>query len=210
MKARKLTPEILDSLAPDHPDAIRSRRDLRMINLLMGNFSWMGDRVKTGRWLELGAGDGGFAQDFLRKGVAYEALDLAPAPEGWDDSRVWHRCDLMEFFASTPHKYDGICANLFLHHFTDEQLAELGPRLAASAERLVFSEPFRWGFFHSSSRILFPFVNSVTRHDMVVSIEAGFRGNELFRTLGLPADEWECRVGWTILGAYRFEAWRRS
>ena len=33
------------------------------------------------------------------------------------------------------------------------------------------------------SRCLFPFVNDVTRHDMTVSIRAGFRQDELGREL---------------------------
>ena len=37
---RTLTPELLDSLPSQHPDALRSRRDLRWINFAMGNHRW--------------------------------------------------------------------------------------------------------------------------------------------------------------------------
>jgi len=37
---RILEPEILDSLPPDHPDALHNRRDLRLTNRLAGNFRW--------------------------------------------------------------------------------------------------------------------------------------------------------------------------
>ena len=38
---REVEPEILDGLPAGHPDAIRSRRDLRLVNALMGNQRWI-------------------------------------------------------------------------------------------------------------------------------------------------------------------------
>src|SRR5690606_611777 len=38
---RVVLPEILDSLPPDDPRAIRSRGDLRRINRLMGSLGWL-------------------------------------------------------------------------------------------------------------------------------------------------------------------------
>jgi hypothetical protein len=60
---RTLQPELLDSLPSDHPDARHSRRDLRVINRLMGNHRWFARTlpplVRAGEHaLELGAGNG--------------------------------------------------------------------------------------------------------------------------------------------------------
>ena len=72
---RKVEPELLDSLAPDDPRAIRSRADLRRINRLMGTQSLLGNSLEQIlqssalqasavqgpapiRLVEFGAGDG--------------------------------------------------------------------------------------------------------------------------------------------------------
>ncbi len=34
-------PELLDSLPPQHPDALHNRRDLRLTNRVMGNHRWL-------------------------------------------------------------------------------------------------------------------------------------------------------------------------
>jgi len=44
---RSCQPELLDSLAPDHPDAIHSRRDLRIVNRFMRNLTWF-ERTLSG------------------------------------------------------------------------------------------------------------------------------------------------------------------
>ena len=46
----------------------------------------------------------------------------------------------------------------------------------------------------------------VTRHDLLISIRAGFRGDELPRALGLAG--WTTAVSLTALGAYRLVACR--
>jgi len=40
MRSCILQAELLDSLPPDHPDALHNRRDLRLTNALMGNSRW--------------------------------------------------------------------------------------------------------------------------------------------------------------------------
>ncbi|MEO1844804.1 MAG: hypothetical protein ABGZ37_11065, partial [Akkermansiaceae bacterium] len=63
---RVVQPELLDELPFDDPDALRSRRDLRFINGVMGNFRWMRRRLAgraEGRVIELGAGDGAFLRE---------------------------------------------------------------------------------------------------------------------------------------------------
>ena len=59
---RTVIPEILDHLAVDDPRAVRSRRDLRMINFLMGNERWLVSRIRgraeSESVSELGSGRG--------------------------------------------------------------------------------------------------------------------------------------------------------
>ena len=54
---RQIVPEILDSLSGDDPGALRSRRDLRLINFLMGNERWILKQNHYGGMIELGAGE---------------------------------------------------------------------------------------------------------------------------------------------------------
>lgn len=101
MLARVLEPETLDHLAPDDPAAVRSRRDLRRVNRVMGARAILEraiDRVvpkaasgmaggATGRPLrivELGCGDGQLMLDVARarpaalRNVELTLLDLQP------------------------------------------------------------------------------------------------------------------------------------
>ncbi|HUQ53073.1 MAG TPA: hypothetical protein VM692_12685, partial [Gammaproteobacteria bacterium] len=61
---RRVLPELLDELAPNDPRARRSRRDLRLVNRIMGHPLLLAralDAVVTRaplRLVELGAGDG--------------------------------------------------------------------------------------------------------------------------------------------------------
>lgn len=213
MLKRKVIPELLDHLAADDPEALRSRRDLRRINFLMGNESWIRREIRrfpavAARGIvEIGAGDGilchRLADDFPEAAVS--AYDLAPPP-GIPGSRVtWHTGDLFE----TPPPATGgvLVANLFVHHFEGELLASLGAWMR-NFEVLVINEPDRSRFPLVLGCLLHPFVNRVTRHDMAVSIRAGFRGGELAECLGLDRDRWQVRESSTWRGARRVLAWR--
>ena len=67
MLQRVVIPELLDHLPEDDPHAMRSRRDLRRINFLMGNERWiLGTLARfpdssRGGIIELGAGMGACA-----------------------------------------------------------------------------------------------------------------------------------------------------
>src|SRR5436190_15367879 len=71
---RSLEPEWLDTLPPEQPEAIRSRRDLRRINNLMGHCRLMAGLLQQAnakkelkRLIDLGAGDGHFALQVARR-----------------------------------------------------------------------------------------------------------------------------------------------
>lgn len=215
VKERKVIPEILDSLAPDDPRAKRSRRDLGLINAIMGNYRWLARKMLDAgaygnfQWIETGSGDGPLARFHGRFPGTVTGLDFAPRPHNWPETWQWIEGDLFETLpiALTPERRAGLVANLFLHHFDDAMLAALGKILNERISRLYFVEPAREKIFRMLGYGLFPFVNGVTRHDMQVSIGAGFQRGELASTLGLD-ESWRVRETVTPLGAYRFEAWK--
>ncbi|HWA28763.1 MAG TPA: hypothetical protein VG734_24140 [Lacunisphaera sp.] len=210
---RALEAELLDSLPATDPEARRSRRDLRVVNAVMGNERWL--RRQLQRWvnpgeavLEIGAGEGR-----LRKaagaGLNYAGLDLGPRPDDWPPEAAWHQVDVREFRGWSA--YPVICGNLFFHHFSDAELAELGQRLVRSARVVLASEPARgtgWQkLFATMCRLLG--AGKVTRHDGHVSIAAGFAGDELPQWLGLdPHRGWCCTAHRGGVGAYRLVAIR--
>lgn len=212
---RLLQPELLDSLPPDHPDARHSRRDLRLINALMGNHRWLaralvGVRRDGDRVLEIGAGTGELGRRLAAAGRPVDALDLAARPSGWPAGREWHQADLLNFDGYG--RYDAVIGNLVFHHFSAAELATLGRKLRESARVIIACEPARRTF----SRRLFALVaplfrpSPVTLHDADVSIAAGFRGNELPQMLGLRQPGWVCRCHETMLGSYRMVARRHE
>jgi hypothetical protein len=237
VKDRLLIPEILDSLPPNDPRAVRSRRDLVFINAMMGNYRWIARRVLLARgcnnWIELGAGDGPLAvalPDRSTGSVQITGMDLAPRPLRWPTNWDWIQGDLSEtlplaregVFSQRPatKEYEecrreqsavhhrGLVANLFLHHFDGEELSRIGAFVNESFSRLVLVEPARYRAFRILGFLLFPFVNDVTRHDLQISIGAGFRKGELSKALQLD-QSWQIAESTTVFGAHRFEAWRK-
>jgi hypothetical protein len=211
MKPRVVIPEILDHLPADDPEALRSRRDLRRVNFLMGNERWVCRALQrfpnnTMRGIvEIGAGEGALcgklARLFPQAPVA--AYDLAPRPPDLAPGVAWHRGDL--FDAPPPEEAGVLVANLFLHHFEAEELAALG-RWMRGFQVLAINEPDRSRLPHLLGWLAHPWINRVTRHDMHVSIDAGFAQGEIGRLLGL--DGWQIEETSTWRGARRVLAWR--
>jgi hypothetical protein len=88
--------------------------------------------------------------------------------------------------------YDAIIANLFLHHFSNEQLTELFGLACQTTPLFVAAEPRRSRFPLTAGKLLWAIgCNSVSRHDAVVSIRAGFSGDEL-SAFWPKTDNWTC------------------
>lgn len=214
---RVVAQEILETLADDDPAAIRGRKDLLLVNGIMGNHRWVTStlrrRMRPGwRILEIGAGDGALSRKFLAKGLCtagqLHAMDLAGRPADWPQDAHWYQGDL---FQNPIPDTEVVVANLFLHHFEDHQLGQLGRNLPDSVRCIIAAEPARYAF-HKFQGALFSRLtglHAITRFDMQVSIRAGFRGDELARALRL-GPEWSCRARCTAFGAYRFEATRQT
>lgn len=211
---RRLTPELLDSLPHDHPDALHNRRDLRLINAFMGNVRWfvrtLPPFVRSGETvLELGAGLGELARELARHGPQVDGLDRWPRPRAWPADRTWHQTDVEAFAAWDD--YPVVIGNMILHQFAPEALRALGAHLDRHARLLVLCEPARRRRSQRLFAVAAPLMgaNHVSRHDGHVSIAAGFLDNELPVQLGLPADRWTWRIQTTFFGAYRMVAERR-
>lgn len=211
---RVVRPEQLDELDSDDPRAMRSRADLRRINRVMGNLKWLREQVarlhESGlrRVIELGAGDGVLARLLVRDHPELQltAIDLHDPPFALHEHpRIsWMRGDVM----SLPLECCGavVISNLFLHHLESLSLRRLGDSLG-SASALLACEPQRRVLHLWQARMAAPLVNSVTRHDMRVSIQAGFRGDDLIKLLALPGDwAWEQRTTWW--GSHRLKGVR--
>ncbi len=208
MAARVVKSEILDHLPADDPEAMRSRRDLRRINALMGNERWVlrairrfPDAAAKGI-VEIGAGDGLLSCKLARifPAATVTACDLVARPAGLDDRVCWRQGDVLA--DDGPPVGGVLVANLFLHHFEGASLMALG-KLCARYDVVIFNEPDRSALPHFLGALMWPLINRVTRHDMHVSISAGFAKGELRGLLGLDEGVWQIRETSTWRGARR-------
>ena len=193
---RLVLPEMLDELDAMDQRAIRSRRDLRLVNWFMRGESWILGELKKilgfVRVVELGAGSGHLAKSIHAcwPGLEVVCVDLTPRPEHLDEHVSWWQGDVFD--------YDGydqgtvVVTNLFLHHFEQPELLALGRKIRG-VRALLAAEPHRSKMSLLMGRCLSPFVNDVTRHDMATSIRAGFRSGELAKMLGMSFDWSETR-----------------
>ncbi len=208
MFPRVVIPELLDHMPAADPEAQRSRRDLRRINFLMGNERWVCRTVRqfpnesNRSIVEIGAGDGMLCNKLaaLLPQASVTAYDLAPRPSKLAARVEWRQGDI--FGSPAPASGGVLVANLFLHHFEGDALTTLG-KWFENFELLVFNEPDRARLPHLLGGTLHPWINRVTRHDLHVSIRAGFAAGEISRLLGLAAGRWRTRESSTWRGARR-------
>ena len=202
VKKRQVYPEALDGLSPHDPRAQRSRRDLRrihraMLSLRLLTRAWSSLQLiePPARIIELGAGDGTLllrlakSLEAPRADLELELLDMhrvvsaATIDEfrrlGWN-ARV--ECDdaLKWASASDAGSYDLCISTLFLHHFTEPELALLLAGVAARSRAFIAIEPHRGSLAAIGSHLIFALgVNDVTQEDAVKSVAAGFTGSEI-------------------------------
>lgn len=197
--SRCVQAELLDHLAENDPSAIRSRADLRRINLLMGARAIMlralRNIVAPKRVIELGAGDGtlmlGLAKSLAQRwpDVHLTLLDrqslVAPATVDAFHGLGWRvellNIDVLDWIREAPpDRYDLATANLFLHHFDGEQLGPLLSTVAERSDTFLACEPRRaWRALAGSHMVGLIGANAVTREDAVLSVHAGFADSEI-------------------------------
>lgn len=203
---RMLTSELLDTLSPNDPRALRSRRDLVLINAVMGQSTIMAQALApfaTPKLIaDLGGGDGRFLLRVAKRlakhwpGVTVMIADrraIVSVETRASFARLGWRCenltgDVLDTLSLI--KPDIITANLFLHHLDDVALARLLGLVARQAKGFVACEPRRSTFALLGARMVFALgANEVTRHDAVASVRAGFCGREL-STLWPQGSSW--------------------
>lgn len=211
VRQRTVRPEILDELPATDARAIRSRRDLQRVNRVMGSCGILSRAMRDAlastprhtrlRILELGAGDGSLALRIATRLATHwrqaeltlldrQALIAGPtgaafADLGWTlrpltvDVLEWARAPAQQQLSGRWHV---VLANLFLHHFEEDGLRELLSAVAQRCNAFVACEPRRSLPALIGSRMLPALaVSADTRHDAIISVQAGFRGGELSR-----------------------------
>ncbi|HTT07380.1 MAG TPA: methyltransferase [Gammaproteobacteria bacterium] len=208
---RRREEELLDVLPASDPRAQRSRRDLRRVNVLMGqrfilrqNLQALFSASAPRRIIEIGAGDGTLMLSLARSlagrwpGVTVTLVDRHPIVSpatltafsqlGWRTECV--TADAIPWFQQ-GHPADLAVANLVLHHFDEPPLRKLFAAIARTTEVFVATEPRRSSTALMGSRALALIgCNEISRHDAVVSVRAGFNGREL-SALWPAGNDWQ-------------------
>jgi hypothetical protein len=219
-RGRIVRPEILDELEAADPRAVRSRRDLRLVNRVIGSYRILTHslhrvlvsrpRTTPLRLLELGAGDGTLSWRIARhlckswpvaeltlldrRGLSAPSTGTALALRGWTLRSL--TSDVFEWArAPIAHHYTGcwdvILANLFLHHFEDEALSELLSTVATRCGAFIACEPRRnLAALFGAGLLPALGVSRDTRYDAAVSVRAGFRDGELSRLWPVAPQGW--------------------
>jgi hypothetical protein len=198
---RIVLPELLDVLPPQDQAALRSRRDLRRLNAIMGHSRVMARVLQKNlpashepHIVELGAGDGHFILGVARRldghwpdakaTLVDQLAALDPEIQRQFKNLGWQiRLEIAEAAAWLRHSAPSekiVLSNLFFHQFDTEPLAEM-LRLAALSSRLVVAlEPRRAWLPRICGRLLWVIgCGPVTCHDGHISVCAGFSGDEL-------------------------------
>ncbi len=184
---RTIKPEILDHIDATCKEARRSRFDLRMINYVMGGDRWILREILgmkgLSRVVEIGAGDGYLTGKIAAMYPELEVvgMDLLDRPVNLTPKALWESGDILNrkfhFGEETL-----VVANMFLHHFDGSELETICKAFAGVGAWLCH-EPYRSRSTLASASLLWPFVGQVTRHDMMVSIRAGFQVGEIQQNL---------------------------
>jgi hypothetical protein len=226
---RTVEPELLDELPPDDARAIRSRGDLRRLNGLMRHAALFRAALTARQKrppqviAEMGAGDGTLMLKLAgqihtdwpgvqvvlvdRQNVVADTTLKQFRQFGWEAEVA--TSDVFDWIMPVK-RVDVVLANLFLHHFKDEQLRELFLLLADRTDLLIACETRRnWPSLAMSRFIGLIGCNSVTRHDAVTSMKAGFWGNELSALWPKP-DGWELSECRPTVFTHLFMADRRG
>jgi hypothetical protein len=183
------------------------------------------------RILELGAGDGSLLLDVARSWpadgppVALCLMDrlaiispstlAAYAAAGWSvevqvgDVLAWAARPEAASTGTPPARWDLISTALFLHHFQAEALSLLLAAVAARSDRFFACEPRRSQLALAGSHLVGAIgANAVTRADAVLSVHAGFRGQEITAFWPRVGPRWQTHEAAAGLFSHCFSAQR--
>ncbi|MCB9768708.1 MAG: methyltransferase domain-containing protein [Candidatus Omnitrophica bacterium] len=212
---RIVEPEILDHLDPNDPSAIKSRRDLRWLNWIMGHRSILSRAIRNTvpdlsasnrplKVVELGGGDGSLLLRLAKKGlfsrVDAQLVDRNPTISeerlrsfqnlGWSVEAI--SGEAFGWMEASEGGIDLILTNLFFHHFENRELERWFELAASKTRAFIACDPRRDRFALIASHLVGLIgCNAVTRNDAVLSVRAGFSGNELTQL-------WPHKEGWRL------------
>jgi len=199
---REVKRELLDELPPGDRRAIGSRRDLQRVNAWMGHAHIM-VRALAGAFtdrsprsiVELGAGDGTLLLRLAKriapqwKPLRVVLVDrqrlLSPLTKAEFEALSWQvetlEMDVFDWLRRPdPVPSDVTIANLFLHHFSEDDLRTLLWHAAQQTGVFLACEPHRVNLSLCATALLRLIgCNDVSRHDAKLSVRAGFAENEL-------------------------------
>jgi predicted nicotinamide N-methyase len=192
----------------------------RILRHTLARMRFVWSETRPLRVLELGAGDGSLLLALSRTlAPAWPAVELtlldrqpllsqatvrAYGERGWNavasvgDVSDWAQLQPDPGHTGAP-AWDLVLSNLFLHHFEDAALRDLLAAISASTDHFVAVEPRRAPLAWAGSHLVALLgVNSVTRKDAVLSVQAGFRAHELSALWTAGSSDWrllETRAG---------------
>jgi Methyltransferase domain len=214
VRLRIVEPELLDSLAPDDPRALRCRRDLKRANTLMMHplimahtlhRHWRGDPPRV--LVDLGSGDGTLVLRVARRlarhwrnvhvilldrgAIVTDETRAGFAALSWSVEPV--RAHVQDFFGQLrTEPVDIVSANLFLHQLQDQDLANLLAQAAPKTTMFAACELQRTRFVREVGRYQWLFgAGDVICYDGVVSARASFRDKEISAL-------WPRQEGWAL------------
>lgn len=212
LAGRATDPERLDEGVPD-AEALRSLRDLRLVNRWLGNAPSLRRAVRPhlprgGRLLDVGAASGDVPADILSRqadpalfvALDVKALHLRLCPPGL--RRVVADLRALPF---PDRSFDVVTASLILHHFDAPELPTvLAGLFRVAARALVVNDLHRARVPYLFGRVFFPllFESRVSVDDGLLSIRRGFRPAELraaFTEAGIPGVRLERRFPYRLL-----------
>ena len=178
MKYRQVIPEILDSLPAADPRARRARNDLALINAIMGNYAWLASRV-----VALRVGEG---HQWVEIGAGDGPLVAALPPEK-QRGLQFTGLDFAPRPGHWPAAWDWREGDLF------ENFAE---SFDSANPVGLLANLFLHHFEPPQLATLGSLINSRVNHILCVEPARGLDAS------------WQFRETVTLLGAYRFEAWK--
>jgi hypothetical protein len=125
------------------------------------------------------------------------------------DALAWAAACLEEARDKPLPRWDLITTSLFLHHFEALPLALLLAAVASRSDRFFACEPLRSRRALVGSHLVGALgANAVTREDAVLSVHAGFCGQEISASWPQTAGRWQTQESAAGLFSQRFVAWR--
>jgi SAM-dependent methyltransferase len=186
-RQRFIAPEMLDHAPPEVARA--SLRDLERVNRLLGGylvvrrmFARLVEAGESFSVLDVGAASGDMGAAITRSfpgarvtSLDYKADHLVQAADPKLVADAFH-------LPFRPASFDYVFSSLFLHHFTNEQVAELFVSFRSVARRAVLAIDLDRGplayYFLPSTRWLFGW-QAITINDGQISVAAAFKREEL-------------------------------